>query len=90
MGRDPVRLAAADRLLGKWASTAPGAGIEAGEAVAEMAAIRRAIAACDMTALAAYGDINGALRRMGVLDAAVTGTPSITSGRIWRSQRVPG
>ena len=31
-----------------------------------MAAIRRAIATCDMTALAAYGDINGALRRMGV------------------------
>ena len=38
---------------------------------------------------AAFGDINGALRRRSVLAAAETGRPSITTGRIWRSTRVP-
>ena len=43
------------------------------EAAAELAALRKAMAAGDWTALEPYGDINGALRRMGVLAAACAG-----------------
>ena len=62
------------------------------EASAELAAIRKALVTSDWDALEAYGDINGALRRMSVLaDAAETRglKVAITSGRTWRSTRVP-
>ncbi len=62
------------------------------EASAELAAIRKALVTSDWAALEVYGDINGALRRMSVLaDAAETRglKVAITSGRTWRSTRVP-
>ena len=94
VGRDPVRLAAAGRVLDKWAATPPeSVAMAHDEAAAELAAIRKAMAAGDWTALEAYGGINGALRRMGVLAAACAGgrrsRAAITTGRTWRSTRVP-
>ena len=94
MGRDPVRLAAAGRVLDTWAATPPeSVAMARREAAAELAAVRKAMAAGDWTALEAYGDINGALRRMGVLAAACAGgrrsRAAITTGRTWRSTRVP-
>ena len=94
VGRDPVRLAAAGRVLDKWAATPPeSVAMARQEAATELAAIRKAMAAGDWTALEAYGDINGALRRMGVLAAACAGgrrsRAAITTGRTWRSTRVP-
>ena len=94
VGRDPVRLAAAGRVLDQWAATPPeSVAMAHDEAAAELAAIRKAMAAGDWTALEAYGDINGALRRMGVLAAACAGSrrarAAITTGRTWRSKRVP-
>ena len=94
VGRDPVRLAAAGRVLDRWALTPPAAVTMAQEeAAAEMAAIRKAIAASDWAALEAYGGLNPALQRMRVLNAACAGSrrsrAAITSGRTWRSMRVP-
>ena len=43
----------------------------------------------DWVALEAYGALNGTLRRMRDLSAAVTGRPAIASGQIWRSMQVP-
>ena len=89
VGRDVMRLAAAGRVLDRWASTHPAADVEPAAAAAELESIRRAIATSDLAALDAYGGLNPAMQRMGVLAAAVTGGPSITNGRIWRSTRVP-
>ena len=84
-----MRLAAAGRVLDRWAATHPPAEVEPA-AAAELEPIRRAIATADMAALDAYGGLNPpAMRRMGALTTAATGGPSITRGRIWRSQRVP-
>ena len=94
VGRDPVRLAAAERVLDKWAATPPES-VTMGrqEAAAELAAIRKAMVTSDWTALDAWGGINGALNRICVLDAACAGRgrsrAAITSGRTWRSKRVP-
>ena len=46
-----------------------------------MDAIRRAIVTSDWAELNAYGDINGALRRMAGLSTTVTGRQAITVGR---------
>ena len=58
-----------------------------------MAAIREAIATCDWAALEAYGGLHPALQRTRVLNAACAGSrrsrAAITSGRTWRSERVP-
>ena len=94
VGRDPVRLAAAERVLDRWAATPPESVTMARqEAAAELAAIRKAMVTSDWAALEAWGDINGALRRMSILDAACAGSgrsrAAITSGRTWRSKRVP-
>ena len=63
------------------------------EAAVELAAIRKAMTTSNWAALEAYGDINGALTRMSVLADACAKTrwskAAITSGRIWRSKRVP-
>ena len=92
VGRDPVRLAEAGRVLNGWAST-PAAADVAPEAAAEFAAIRTAVAAGNLGALDAYGGVNGALTRMRALVADEAGTgrarPAITRGRTWRSTRVP-
>ena len=100
MGRDPERLAAADPVLAGWtkAAAATGAATEGGAeaaraARAEFAEIQAAVARGDLAALETYGGINGALGKMRELSAAAAGTggaaPAITSGRTWRSARVP-
>ena len=94
VGRDPERLAAAERVLAKWASTPPESVTMAqGEAAAEMAAIKNAIATGDAAALEDYGGLNAALQRTRILNAACAGsrrsTAAITTGRTWRSTRVP-
>ncbi len=94
VGRDPERLAAAERVLDKWASTPPESVTMAHEdAAAEMAAIKKAIATGDSAALETYGGLNPALQRTRILNAACAGsrrsTAAITTGRTWRSTRVP-
>ena len=94
VGRDPERLAAAERVLDKWASTPPESVTMAREdAAAEMAAIKKAIATGDPAALETYGGLNPALQRTRILNAARAGSrrsaAAITTGRTWRSTRVP-
>ncbi len=61
--RDPERLAAAERVLDKWAATPPeSVTMSHQKAAAEMAAIRTAIATSDVAALEAWGGLNPALR----------------------------
>ena len=77
----------------RWTATAPeSVAMSRQEASTALAAIRKALVTSDWAAMEAYGDINGALRRMSVLaDAAETRglKVAVTSGRIWRSMRVP-
>ncbi len=100
VGRDPERLAAAEPVLAGWtrAAEAAGPGLDGGAeaaraARAEYAEIQAAVARGDLAALEAWGGINGALSRMRELSAAAAGAggagPAITSGRTWRSTRVP-
>ena len=99
VGRDPERLAAAEPVLASWTKApAPAAEPErsaepGGAARAEFAEIQAAVARGDLAGLEKYGGINGALARMRDLSAAAAGTgrarPAITSGRTWRSTRVP-
>lgn len=94
LGRDSVRLAVAGRCFDKSAAMPPEAVAMAHEeAVAEMAAIKKGIATGDEAALEAYGGLNPALPRTRVLNAACAGsrrsTAAITTGRTWRSPRVP-
>ncbi len=94
VGRDPVRLAAAGRVLDKWAATPPESVMMSYDAAAaELAAIKKAIATSDWTALDAYGGLNPAIQRACGLDAACAGgrrsRAAITAGRTWRSTRVP-
>ena len=100
VGRDPERLAAAEPVLAGWtrAPAAPDAATETpGEAErraeAELAAVRAAVARGDLAALETYGGIKGALARMRDLAVRKAGAgsaaPAITSGRTWRSTRVP-
>ena len=94
VGRDPERLAPAERVLDWWASTPPESVMMVhDEAAAELAAIRNAIATGDWVAPEEYGGLNPAMRRTRVLDAASAGsrrsTAAITRGRTWRSTRVP-
>ena len=99
VGRDPERLAAAEPVLAGWTKTAAPAGAARGgteaarAAKAEFAEIQAAVARGDLAALEAYGGINGALGRMRDLSAAADGPAgaglAITSGRTWRSTRVP-
>ena len=94
VGRDPVRLAAAERVLDQWAATPPeSVTLSQQEAAAELAAIKKAIATGDWAALEVYGGLNPATKRTCVLDAACAGSrrskAAITTGRTWRSTRVP-
>ncbi len=94
VGRDPVRLDAAGRVLDQWAA-APPASVTLSQqaAAAEMAAIKKALATSEWSALEVHGGLNPALRRACVLNAACAGSrrsrAAITSGRTWRSERVP-
>ena len=65
--------AVGDRQRDAGPSRLPAAPAPRSEAEAEMAEIRTAIATSDWAVLETYGDVNGALRRMRVLDTAVTG-----------------
>ena len=91
VGRDPVRLSAAERVRAKWSSSPPGVGMNAEEAAAELESIRAAIATCDWAAREVYGGLNPALQHMVVLEAARIrqSRPAITKARTWRSMRVP-
>ncbi len=94
VGRDPVRLAAAGRVLDQWAATPPeSVRMSQQDAAAEVAAIKKAIATSDWPALDAYGGLNPAIQRACVLDATCAGgrrsRAAITAGRTWRSTRVP-
>ena len=94
VGRDPVRLAAADRVLDKWAATPPEAVmLPPQEAASELAAIKTALSTNDRAALETYGGLNPALQRARVLRPACAGDrrsrAAITTGRTWRSTRVP-
>ena len=100
VGRDPERLAAAEPVLAGWTKAPAGPDAEAARdavtaraARAEFAEIQAAVARGDLAALEAYGGVNGALGRMRDLSAAAAGSkgagPAITSGRTWRSTRVP-
>ena len=94
VGRDPVRLGPAGRVLDKWAGTPPEAVMMSHqEAAAELAAIKKATATSDWDTLEVYGGLNPAIKRVCVLDAACAGSrrsrAAITSGRTWRSTRAP-
>ena len=94
VGRDPVRLAAAGRVLDKWAATPPEAVMRSHqEAASELAAIKKAVATSDRAALETYGGLNPAIKRAWILGAACAGDRksrvAITTGRTWRSTRVP-
>ncbi len=90
VGHDPLRLAAAGRVLDKWAATPPEAVmLTHQEATSELAAIKTS----DWAALEVYGGLNPALQRVCVLSAACAGDrrskAAITAGGTWRSTRVP-
>ena len=94
VGRDPVRLAAAEQVLEDWTRAPAPSGPRVDQAAggAELAAIRAAVAAGDLGALETYDGVNGALARMRHLAAGKAGDrakPAVTSGRTWRSTRVP-
>ena len=72
----------------------PGGTAERDRLTAEIvAAIKKAVATSDWAAFEVYGGLNPALQRACVLDAACAGRrrsrAAITSGRPWRSTRVP-
>ncbi len=104
VGRDPVRLAAAGRVVDRWMREPVARAAEREETAArlceqarreeELESIRAALVAADHDALTPYGGLNGALARMRDLasaEGAGTGRPkpAITTGRTWRSPRVP-
>ncbi|MCY3819247.1 MAG: hypothetical protein OXH52_07785 [Gammaproteobacteria bacterium] len=81
-------------MLDKWAATPPKAVMMPHqEAASELAAIKKPIATSDWDAPEAYGGLNPALQRARVLRAACAGDrrsrAAITTGRTWRSKRVP-
>ena len=87
-GRDPVRLAAAGRVVDRWMREPAARAAEREETAArfceqarreeELESIRAALVAADHDALTPYGDLNGALARMRDLasaEGAGTGRP---------------
>ena len=92
VGRDPVRLDAAERVLAGWTRAPRAAGAAPG-AADEIAAIRKAVAALDLDALEAWGGLNDAIARCAALEEdekrAAPPRPAVTAGRTWRSRRVP-
>ena len=91
VGRDPVLLAAAGCVLDGWTCEPRAAGKET-DADPELETLRKTVTTGDLAALERWGGINGALARMRDL-ARTAGAgreaPAITSGRTWRSRRVP-
>ena len=96
VGRDPVRLRVAERVLARWTTPATDDARDtaARERAAELASIRAAITTLDEAALAAYGGLNGAVARGAALERAARAAtdapqPTVTTVRTWRSSRVP-
>ena len=103
VGRNADRLAAAGRVFDGWVATPAAVDAHCEAAAArvgkqvrrdeEIASVRAAIATLDDAALATYGGLNGAVARCAALETAATATtrvtPIITTGRTWRSRRVP-
>ncbi len=103
VGRDPVRLAAAGRVLDRWTREPLASVADRDETAArvceqarheeEVESIRAAITKVDHAALAAYGGLNGAIARCAALKTGAAEArgpkPLITTGRTWRSSRVP-
>ena len=87
VGRDPVHLAGAERVLARWSAGAE----SAGRVAAELAAVRRAVGTLDRAVLESCGGLNGALDRIAELEGMVGGGqgPAIAAGGVWRSERVP-
>ena len=90
MGRAPVRLAAAEQVLDRWAVTPPeSVTLSQQEAAAGVGGDRDERLDC----AGAYGGLNPAIKRSCVLDAACAGSrrskATITTGRTLRSTRVP-
>ncbi len=91
VGRDPVPLDAAGRVLDGWVRAPRTAGTET-DADAELETIRQAVTAGDLAKLDRWGGLNGALARMRELArtaGAGRAAPAVASGRTWRSRRVP-
>lgn len=103
VGRNAEWLTLAGRLLDSWVSTPAVVDAHCEAVVArvaeqvprdeEIASVRATIATLDEAALPACGGLNGAIARCSALEAASTATtrvdPMITTGRTWRSRRVP-
>ena len=103
VGRNAERLAAVGRLLDGWVSTPTARGAHCKAAAArvaeqmrreeELASVRTAIATLNEAALATYGGLNEAVVRCAALETAAIAAarvkPMITTGRTWRSVRVP-
>lgn len=91
VGRDPARLESVGRVLEGWAENRA---VEPAGPEAELADLQAAVSAMDREALAQAGGLNAALGRIAELEhesaaAASTPDPAITTGRLWRSARVP-
>ncbi len=103
VGLNVERLAAAERALDGWVAMplacdahCEAAAAQVSEQVRrdeEIATVRTAIATLDEAGLAPYGGLNGAIARCAALETAATAAtrvkPMITTGRTWRSVRVP-
>ena len=102
VGRDPVRLAQAERVLDRWMSTPanPSASTsriaqEGLRKQSEIESIRAAITKLDLVTLDRYGGLNGALARCAELETEMEAglfpqaKPAVESGSTWRSRRVP-
>ncbi len=103
VGRNAERLTVAGRVLDGWVATPAAVDAHCEAAAArvaeqvrrdeEIASVRAAIATLDEAALATHGGLNGAVARCAALEAAATASrrvkPMISTGRTWRSVRVP-
>lgn len=94
-GQDPERLAAAGRVLERWMENRSAKPAGPAGAAAELTELRAGVAALDAEVMGRYGGLNESLARMAELEAAAAAEasapppPAISTGRIWRSVRVP-
>ena len=95
VGQDPERLAAAQTVVNGWAATRPSAPLAREDVMAELTALRAAVAAVDPDMIRREGGLNAALARLVALEerheeqaAAAVVAPRITRGQTWRSVRV--
>ena len=91
VGRDPERLREAGHVVDGWTKRSP---VPAGDAAAELASLREAVATLDREALEACGGLNAAVAHCAALEKAAAASggapgPAVAAGRTWRSARVP-